>query len=75
MERLNGLSNAVTNKTNEKLSNVRLEAINTNAIYYNYITYQEDVNAVMKTRIKYAEDKSLNSKIVDRLKMALKIVK
>ena len=52
----------VTNETNDILSNINLEAVNTNAIYYNQIAYEENVEGVIHTKYKIAEDENLTSK-------------
>lgn len=55
----------VTNNTNETMQDVSLEATNTNAIYYNYITYQDNVNGEIMDKVKLVEDESLTSKIIE----------
>ncbi len=55
----------VTNNTNKDMQNVTLEATNTNAIYYNYIKYQENVNGDMMDKVKLVEDESLTSKVIE----------
>ncbi|MCI8636510.1 MAG: hypothetical protein HFJ36_01385 [Clostridia bacterium] len=52
----------VTNETNDILTNINLEAINTNAIYYNLIEYEEDVDFIIYTKYRMEEDESLTSK-------------
>ena len=54
----------VTNETNEALSNINLEATNENAIYYNLIEYQEEVDLLIYTKYKMEEDESLTSKLL-----------
>lgn len=55
----------VTNNTDETMQDVSLEATNTNAIYYNYITYQDNVNGEIMDKVKLVEDESLTSKIIE----------
>lgn len=55
----------VTNNTNEDMQNVVLEATNTNAIYYNYIKYQDNVNGDIMDKVKLVEDESLTSKVIE----------
>lgn len=52
----------VTNETNQKISNIELEATNTNAIYYDLIAYEEEVDYVPYTKYKIEENENLASK-------------
>jgi len=52
----------VTNVSNADLSNIVLEATNTNAIYYNRIAYEADANGAIVTKYKVEEDESLTAK-------------
>ena len=52
----------VTNVSDTDLQNVQIEAINSNAIYYDTITYQDEVNGVMMDLIKIDENPDLTSK-------------
>lgn len=53
------------NNTNQDITNVVLEATNTNAIYYNLIKYQEDVYGTMCEKSKIEEDETLTSKTMN----------
>ena len=52
----------VTNVSDTDLQNVQIEAMNSNAIYYDTITYQDEVNGVMMDLIKIDENPDLTSK-------------
>lgn len=52
----------VTNEGSSELSNIVLEAIHTNAIYYDLISYQEDVDFIPYTKYKIDENRNLTSK-------------
>ncbi len=54
----------VTNQTDRTLSNIVLEATNTNAIYYDLIEYQESVDFINFTKYKIEENEALTSKIL-----------
>lgn len=55
----------VTNTSQRDLSNIVLEAINTNAIYYDTIAYEADANGITVTKVKIDENESLTSKILN----------
>lgn len=54
-----------TNNTKETLNNIKIRATNTNAIYYDTITYQEDINGEMMDLIKIDENLELQAKEFD----------
>lgn len=52
----------VTNQTEQEMSNIVLEATNTNAIYYDLIEYEEEVDDAIFTKYKIEENEELTSK-------------
>ncbi len=52
----------VTNQTEKEMTNLMLEATNTNAIYYDLIEYEEEVDLVQYTKYKIEENEKLTSK-------------
>lgn len=55
----------ITNNTDQTLENIQIEAINTNAIYYDTIIYEEDVYGDMMEKIKIDENPDLTSKVLE----------
>lgn len=50
------------NNTNKDITNVKINAVNENVIYYDLVTYQEEINHEMMNIIRFEENPNLTSK-------------